>query len=168
VSKIEIFFVVLIVLLFFFEPSLIKQKDQKAKKSQKIEIEAEKFISYEINQSGIKDKLVGKKAIKYPNRWVVKDLVYNDSKIKRCTSKEGIAKGNTLILNGKVHIIKVNGAIYNANYAIYNRLRKILKTKGYFDVTDDKNFVKGYNLFYDMKKGIARAKRVYGRFVVKD
>ena len=131
-------------------------------------IEFNNFVAYDLNSTTIKDIIKGKQAVKYSDKWILKEPKISTKDIKDISSKYAIYSKNFIVFKGNVTAVKKNGTILKSNYATYNLKKSELFTPKRFYLYKDKDKVTGKELFYDKKHKITKAKDVNGTFKLKN
>ncbi len=123
---------VLIGIYVFFKPLDIKQQTFVDVPLFKIK----DLTMYELDRSSLKTIMLGDEAVRYSNRYIVKNMDYTDNEkkyIANMKAYKGIYKDDLVTLSGNVEYIRNDGLTFKTTKAVYNK-----KT---FDITSDVGYV---------------------------
>lgn len=159
----------LAVILFIFEPTELKES---ALNSEEVaELEMSNFTLYELDESGLKNIMIGRKGFRYSDRIEVIDIDYTDSTQalqNNLQADTGIYDNENLItLEGNVRYYRDDGMKFVTNRAMINQSEETIETDGRFKMNKHTNNVVGSNLFYDTKNGLTRAEMVTGFYTLE-
>ena len=162
--NINLFFLFLGLLLssffLFFKPLKI---DQKAFKKEIPLFEIHNFTMYEVDTQKLIDISIGEKGLRYKNRYVLYNFIYNDNLNENAATiraNKGVYKANIVTLTGDVLYTKTDGSEFQSQKVVYNRGKGYLKSEVPYTAFFGKNRVSGSYLFYDIKKDILKSKDV--------
>jgi len=168
-SKIEYIVALLAIIIVLFAKYVhIKPINADTQVATSKSIEFKDFTAYDINQTNINSIIKGSNAIKYSDKWVLKNPDITTKDIKRLTSKDANYTDKFLIFKNSVVAIKTDGTIYKSNYAKYNLKTDELFTPNKFQIAKKSDKVVGKELYYNKKDKITKAKDVNGSFKLKN
>ena len=154
-----IYFLIFLTIFSLLWLTFSKEYKIKSKKYKDItQIVFENFITYEINSSGLKDKLIGKVAKKYKNRVEMFDFSYQE-KNSSLRAKRGVYKNSILYFYKNV-IYKSKDFRFFTSKAIYDTKKKILKSRSKFILLTKSSKILGKDLIYNRNIGKILAKKI--------
>ena len=133
--------------------------------------ELQSFVVYEINQQGLDTMMLGSNAIRYSNRYTVKNIDYTDNSrdyIINMKASSGIYKNNIVSVDGDVVYTREDGLTFQTQKAIYNKKTSIAKTDSSYILYQDKNRVRGSSIIYNNKLNTIQSKRVVAKYQLKE
>jgi len=168
--NINIFFISvlssLVMIFFFFKPLSLKQQDF-------IDVplfELNQFTLYELDKVGLTTLMRGTNALRYSNRYVVKDMDYTDNSkeyIANMRATNGIYQENILKLDGDITYIREDGLTFTTDKVTYNKNTNIASTDSdYVLFQGDSNRVSGKSLYYNNVLNKIESKYVIAKYKI--
>ena len=151
----------------FFKPLSIKQPSNK----EIAQVELHNFTMYEFDTEKLVDIATGKKALRYIDRDLLFDFVYNDNTngaLVSISANRGKYKNDTIDLKGQVLYTKSDGIEFKSEHVFYNRKKGYAKSDVPYVATMGKNRVRGKTLYYDLKKDLIRSKDIYAIYNIQN
>ncbi|MCF6330565.1 MAG: LPS export ABC transporter periplasmic protein LptC [Sulfurimonas sp.] len=145
---------------FLFEPMKLK----KAKLDEVPQFSLFSFTLYELDKTGLITLMKGNEAIKYEDRYVIKNIDYSDNSKKyivNMKAKEGLYKGDTTYLNGDVRFSREDGLSFFSQEVIYNKTTDIAISEVGYVSHMGLNKVSGSKIIYDNKNNTIKSENVY-------
>ena len=133
--------------------------------------ELQSFVVYEINQLGLDTMMLGSNAIRYSDRYTVKNIDYTDNStnyIANMKANNGIYKNNIVVLNGDVVYTREDGLTFQTQKAIYNKKTSIAKTDTPYVLYQGQNRVRGLSLIYNSKLNTIQSNQVVSKYQLKE
>ena len=133
--------------------------------------ELQSFVVYEINQLGLDTMMLGSNAIRYSDRYTVKNIDYTDNStnyIANMKANNGIYKNNIVVLNGDVVYTREDGLTFQTQKAIYNKKTSIAKTDTPYVLYQGQNRVRGSSLIYNSKLNTIQSNQVVSKYQLKE
>jgi len=157
-----------LVLIFIgFKPLKVKQQNF-------VDIplfELQSFVVYEINQLGLDTMILGSNAIRYSDRYRVKNIDYTDNSrdyIVNMKANNGIYKNNIVVLNGNVVYTREDGVTFQTKKVIYNKKTSIAKTDTPYILYQGQNRVIGSSLIYNSKLNTIQSNQIVAKYQLKE
>jgi len=151
----------------FFQPLQIKQ--QKFVDVPLLNIG--KFTMYELQSTGLKTTMMGTKALRYADRYIVDNVDFTDNAktyISNMRAKNGIYKGTIVNLSGDVVYTREDGLSFESDTLKYNTLNKIAQTQDSYVAFMGKNSMRGSSFVYDSLNNKMKSKRVTVKYQLKE
>jgi LPS export ABC transporter protein LptC len=131
------------------------------------------FTIHELNQGGLMTVMKGSDALRYSDRYKVKNIDYTDNSkkyIANVKANDGLYKDKDgiLKLQGDVIYEREDGLIFKTSKALYDQNTSIVKTNENYILYRDKNQVTGISLIYDNTKNILKSKQVRAVYQLKE
>lgn len=151
----------------FFKPLSIAQPPKK----EIAQLELHDFTMYEFDTNKLVDIATGKKALRYKNRDLLFDFVFNDNSnadLVSLSANRGKYKNDTIDLKGQVLYTKSDGIEFRSEHVFYNRKKGYARSDVPYIGTMGKSRVHGRTLFYDLKKDLIESKDIYAIYNIPD
>jgi LPS export ABC transporter protein LptC len=124
---------------------------------------------YEFDKNGLLTIMNGKEAIKYKDRYEIKDINYTDNSQKfsaNMKAKSGTYKNEVVNLDGDVVYIREDGFTFESQEAVYNTKTSIARVDKDFVLYQDKNTVEGNFLVYNNKLNTTKFSNVRATYQI--
>jgi hypothetical protein len=121
------------------------------------------FKLHELNTTALTTYMSGKSALRYSDRYEIKQFDYMDNAKKYLTNIHadyGIYKDPIITLRGDIKFVQKDGLTFQTQEAIYNKSTKLLRAKGAYTLFKDNDKVEGRDLYFYNIKNIVRSKDV--------
>ncbi len=158
---------VLVSIYVFFKPLNIKQQAF-------VDVplfEIQDFTMYELDRSGLQTIMLGSEAVRYSNRYTIKNMDYTDNEksyIANMKADDGIYKNDIVTLNGNIEYIRDDGLTFKTQKATYNRKNSnVISNVGYVAYLND-SIVKGSYIRYNNKKNKIFSKNVRAKIQLQE
>lgn len=150
--NLNIFFIIissgLLMIYFLFKPLIIKEQ----KFTDVALFNIFSFTMYELNNKGLITLMSGTEAIRYSNRYTVKQIDYTDNSknyIANMKSNNGIYKNEIVTLDGDVIYYREDGLTFETQKAVYNKKTSIAQADGKYILYQNSDRVVGVQLKYN-------------------
>ena len=129
------------------------------------------FTTYEIDKIGLITLMLGDNAIRYEDRYVVKNINYTDNSkkyIANMKSNNGIYKEDVVTLRGDVIYSREDGLTFETDQAVYDKKTSVATTDDVYVAVQNFNTINGSSLEYnnDLKK--IESKNVIVKYQLKE
>lgn len=154
-------------IFFFFKPLAIKQ----SQKREIAQLELHNFMMYEFDREKLVDIATGEKALRYTNRDILYNFVFNDNSndtLVSLSADKGRYRNDTLELQGNVLYTKSDNFEFKSEHVFYDRKRAYAKSDAPFTASMGQNRVKGKSLYYDLKKDRIKAKNINAIYKIQN
>lgn len=135
------------------------------------QIELNRFLVHEVTPKGVKTILGGAHARRFEDRYVVEDINLTDFSgmhEQNMKADNGTYKGSIITLKNNVRFKRDDGIVFECRQAVYNQDTAVANTIGEFNLRRGTDSVIGSDLIYNGKTGDVFAKRVTGRYTLKE
>ena len=135
------------------------------------QIELNRFVVHEVNESGVKTILAGSYAQRFADRYEVSDLNLtdrSDKHIENMTAKRGVYREPMVYLQDDVNYRRDDGIRFETDSVDYNQTSGRMSTDGAFVLKRGEDRFKGNDLVYNTKRGTISAKQIEGIYILKD
>ena len=133
--------------------------------------ELQSFVVYEINQLGLDTMMLGSNAIRYSDRYTVKNIDYTDNSkdyIVNMKANNGIYKNNIVVVNDDVVYTREDGLTFQTKEAVYNKKTSIAKTDTPYILYQGQNRVTGSSIIYNSKLNTIQSNQVVAKYQLKE
>lgn len=144
----------------FFNPLAIATD---SKNKQRPLIELQNYTMYEFDTTKLADFSIGKKALRYKEKYVLFDFIYNENlgkKIVSLSAHKGTYKNDTVRLNKNVRYVSSEGVEFTTEKALYDRKKEYARCDTPFTAKLNDNIVTGSTLYYDIRHEKFKSKNV--------
>ncbi len=151
----------------FFKPLSIKQPSKK----EIAQLELRDFTMYEFDTKKLVDIATGEKALRYKEKDLLYDFVFNDNTddgLVSLSANKGKYQYDTIDLKGEVLYTKSDGVEFRSEHVFYNRKKGYAKSDVPYVAYMGKNSVKGRTLYYDLKKDLIRSKNIFAIYNIQN
>jgi len=152
---------------FLFEPMKLK----KTEFSEVAQFSLLSFTLYELDKIGLTTLMKGDEAIRYKNRYVVKNIDYSDNSkeyIVNMKAKNGLYKDETVYLNGDVRFQREDGLNFFSQEVPYNSTTDIAVSEVDYIAYINLNQIQGSKIIYDNKNNIIKSKNIYAIYNMQE
>lgn len=129
------------------------------------------FVMHEFNTKGLQTLMSGEKALRYRDRYVIKNMDFTDNAKEYITNMKadnGLYQGDVVTLVGNAVYIREDGLTFKSPTLNYNTKTTIAKTDDAYIAYKEGNSIKGKSLVYDSKKKIMKSKNVIVKYQLKE
>ena len=150
-------------IFFFFKPLDIKNRiftDVPL-------FEINSFVLYELNTKSLETLMNGTKALRYTNRYVVKDIDYTDNAkeyIANMKAKNGLYKDDIVYLDKDVVYTREDGLVFKSQKAVYNKKTTVTHVDTDYVAYQNKNKIVGNFLVYNNAKRTIKSANVVANY----
>jgi len=133
--------------------------------------EIQSFVVYELNQLGLDTMILGSDAIRYSNRYTVKNINYTDNSkdfIVNIKANDGIYKNNIVQVHGNVVYTREDGLTFKTEKAIYNKTTSVAKTDTPYILFQGQNRVTGSSIIYNSKLNTIQSSEIVAKYQLKE
>lgn len=155
-------------IFLFFKPLKIEQNTSK-REIPLFEIEI--FTMYEFDTQKLMDISTGKRGLRYKNRYVLYDFIFNDNldeEVASIRANKGVYKFGTVTLTGDVLYTKSDGSEFQSQKVFYDRNKGYLRSDVPYVAMLGKNRVTGSYLYYDINKELLKSKNVNALYYIQN
>ncbi len=127
----------------------------------------EKFVIYEISESGIGRFFQGEKGDRYEDRYEVASAKFSDNSKKlfeSIRSDHARYQDDVIYLNGNVHYVRADGLEFRSQEGIYDKKASLVQTKGDFVITQHAHRIDGTRLRYHTSADTVSADQIRGTY----
>lgn len=152
---------------FLFKPMKLKE----AKTEELAQFSLFSFTLYELDKIGLTTLMKGDEAIKYKNRYVVKNIDYSDNSkeyLVKMRAKNGLYKDEIIHLNGDVWFNRADGVNFFSQEVVYNTATGIAVSEVDYVSYMGLNQVQGSEIIYDNKNNNIKSKNVYAIYDMQE
>jgi LPS export ABC transporter protein LptC len=145
----------------------LKQTDGKEMPQFSLEI----FTLHELNQNGLVTRMDGDDAIRYDNRYVVKNIDYTDNSrefLVNMKAKKGLYKNDVVYLNGDVKLHRDDGLRFFSQKLTYNKVKDIAHTNVEYVAYMGENYITGKKVSFNNKKSTVKSKKIYAVYNLEE
>jgi LPS export ABC transporter protein LptC len=124
---------------------------------------------YEFDKNGLLTIMNGEEAIKYKDRYEIKDVDYTDNSqqyLANMQANYGIYKNEVVNLDGDVFYIREDGFTFKSQEAVYNTKTSIARVDKDFVLYQDKNIIRGNLLVYNNKLNTTKFSNVRATYQI--
>ena len=157
----------LMMIFFFFKPLDIKKQEF-------IDIpllDIDKFTMYEFDTEGLQTVMIGKRTLRYADRYTVEDIDFTDHSrefIANMKANEGLYKGDIVDLKGDVSYSREDGIAFKSQTLLYNMQTSIAITNDKFVSYKGVSTMNGTSLEYDSKLNKLNSKNVLIKYKLNE
>ncbi len=151
----------------FFQPLKINQQEFKDTPS----LQVENFVLYELDTTGLQTLMLGTKALRYSDRYIVEDVNFTDNStvhISNMKASKGIYKNSIVNLVGNVVYVRDDGLTFKSPTLNYNTKSSIAQTQDKYLAYKGKNSMRGSSFVYDSLKETMKAKNVTVKYQLEE
>ena len=152
---------------FLFEPMKLK----KVEFNEVAQFSLFSFTLYELNRMGLITLMNGSEAVRYKDRYIVKDIDYNDNTeeyITNMKAKKGSYKNEIVYLYGDVKFERGDGINFFSQEVVYNKTTDTATSEVDFISYMNLNQIQGSKIKFDNKNNIIEAKDVYAIYDMQE
>jgi len=138
----------LLFILFVFKP--LKIKEQKFVDVPLLEMS--KFTMYELNKVGLQTSMAGSNALRYADRYEVKEINFRDNSkkfISKMKADFGVYKNDIVDLKGNITFLREDGLKMQSKTLHYNIKNSIAQTDDAYILNMQKSQMRGSSIVYD-------------------
>lgn len=154
-------------IFFFFKPLAIKQNNN----AEVAQLELHNFMMYEFDRRKLVDIATGEKALRYRDRDLLYNFVFNDNSnnaIVSLSADEGKYKNDTIDLRGHVLYTKSDDIEFKSEHVFYDRKHAFAKSDVPFRAVMGNSRVEGKTLYYDLKRDRIKSKDIYAVYSIQN
>lgn len=152
---------------FLFEPMKLKE----SKLDEVAQFSLSSFTLYELDKIGLTTLMKGSEAIRYEDRYVVKNIDYSDNSkeyIINIKAKNGLYKGDIVYLDGDVKFEREDGLNFFSQEVTYNKITDIAVSEVDYVSYMGLNQVRGSEIIHDNKNNTIKSKNVYAIYDMRE
>jgi LPS export ABC transporter protein LptC len=115
-------------------------------------LDIDKFTLYEFDTNTLQTVMIGKRALRYSDRYTVTNIDFTDHSkdfISNMKADEGLYKGDVVDLKGNVVYYREDGMAFEAPTLLYNTKTAIATTDDDFIAYQDDSTMHGHTLIYN-------------------
>lgn len=154
-------------IFFFFKPLNIKEE-----KFVDIPLfEIKSFSLYELNAKGMKTFMSGESALRYSDRYKVKEVDFTDNSknyIANMKANNCLYKANMVYLDGNVSYARNDGLVFESQHVIYDKKTSIVTSNSEYIAYMGENTMIGNFIKYNTRLNKVKSKNVVVRYKLKD
>ena len=154
-------------IFFFFKPLAIKQNHN----AEIAQLELHNFMMYEFDRQKLVDIATGEKALRYKDRDLLYNFVFNDNSnntLVSLSADKGRYQNDTIDLHGHVLYTKSDDIEFKSEHVFYDRKHAFAKSDVPFTASMGKNRVEGKTLYYDLKRDRIKSKDIYAVYTLQN
>ena len=128
------------------------------------------FTLHELNRVGLQTMMTGDNAIRYSDRYTVKNIDYTDNSkeyIANMKAKQGLYKDETVELEDDVVYSREDGLTFETSKVVYNKRTNIAIIDTDYASYKDKHIVKGSFVKYNNSLNQVESKNVTAIYKLK-
>ncbi len=133
--------------------------------------EIKDFTMYELDRSSLQTIMLGNEAVRYSNRYTIKNMDYTDNEkkyIANMKADDGIYKDDLVTLSGNVEYIRDDGLTFKTKKAVYNKKTSdVTSDVGYVAYLND-SIVQGSYIRYNNEKNKIFSKNVRAKIQLQE
>ncbi len=152
---------------FLFEPMKLKE----SKLDEVAQFSLSSFTLYELDKIGLITLMKGSEAIRYEDRYIVKNIDYSDNSkeyIINIKAKNGLYKGDIVYLDGDVKFEREDGLNFFSQEVTYNKITDIAVSEVDYVSYMGLNQVRGSEIIHDNKNNTIKSKNVYAIYDMQE
>jgi LPS export ABC transporter protein LptC len=161
--NINLFFVIISIILamifILFKPLNIKTQNFEETPL----LEMTSFILHELDTFGVTTIMSGSSALRYEDRYLVKNIDYTDNSKKykaNMLADDGLYKNNIVNLSGNIVYSRTDGLLFKTQKADYDRINNIATSTTDYVAFMGKSTLRGSFLKYDNKNNTIESKNI--------
>jgi lipopolysaccharide assembly outer membrane protein LptD (OstA) len=133
--------------------------------------EIKDFTMYELDRSSLQTIMVGSEAVRYSNRYRIKNMDYTDNEkeyIANMKADDGVYKDDFVTLRGHVEYVRDDGLTFKTKKATYNKKTSdVVSDVGYVAYLND-SVVRGSYIRYNNDKNKIYSKNVRAKIQLQE
>jgi len=134
-------------------------------------LDIDKFTMYEFDTKGLQTVMIGKRTLRYSDRYTVEDIDFTDHSkdfIANMKADEGLYKGDIVDLKGNVVYYREDGLSFESPTLLYNTKTAIATTDDNFTASQGTSTMNGHTLIYNAKITKIISKNVLINYKLKE
>lgn len=134
-------------------------------------LDIDKFTMYEFNLHGLQTVMLGKRTLRYADRYTVQDIDFTDHSkdyTSNMKAKKGVYKDDIVNLEGDVAYYREDGLAFEAKTLLYDTKTATAKTDDAFTAYEGLSTMQGRTLKYNADKNTIYSKNVLIKYKLNE